>query len=765
MRCTNPVRVASRRQLSICLVAVSASFAALEVRDASAQPAPPPAPAPAPEKRTRPEVVLAPQVPYPDGGTGDAAVILVLLIDAAGAVASAEVERGDEPFASAAREGAKRFVFKPATRDGVPAAAKIRYEVAFIEEKIVTQPEELAEEPPPETPSSPDDPYAPPPKPKPPAAIDITVEGVKHAPSVTSLTRSEVRQLPGAFGDPFRAIEILPGVTPIVSGLPFFYVRGAPPGNVGYFLDGVRVPYLFHAAAGPSVVHPGIVERVDLYAGGYPARYGRYAGAIVSAEATEPRTDLHGEAVVRLVDAGALVESGFADGKGTALAGARYSYTGALFSLVSPEITLDYRDYQARVTYDVAPDQRVSLFAFGAYDYLSSTELDIETVLFGSEFYRVDGRYDVFFRGGGKMRAAATWGFDQTRVADGRNTRDMMVGTRLTIEKPLTETLEVRSGFDVQHDMYGADARTYADPDDPATQRYNTLFPPRIDGSVGVWTDFVWQIDPRMEIVPGLRTDFYFSNGAKAVGVDPRLSMTYHVTDDVRIRPALGVAHQPPSFIVPIPGLAVANLDGGLQQSLQTAATLEVDLPWSTLGKITGFNNVFIDMSDTLGAAPDNRDPTRIPRSLGGARGIELFVSRSLGNRVGGILSYTFSRTTRTVGGLTFPAAFDRTHVFHSALGYDLGRGWRAGTRFSLYTGPPILEAPNGSDAIQLLNISRDPAFYRIDFRVEKKWRLTETGWISFVAEMLNTTLNTETIGGNEVGPVTIPSIGVEAGL
>lgn len=48
---------------------------------------------------------------------------------------------------------------------------------------------------------------------------------------------------------------------------PFFYVRGAPPGNLGYFIDGVRVPYLFRIGFGPSVIHPGLVERVELYPG------------------------------------------------------------------------------------------------------------------------------------------------------------------------------------------------------------------------------------------------------------------------------------------------------------------------------------------------------------------------------------------------------------------------------------------------------------------------------------------------------------------
>src|SRR5262249_7177319 len=117
--------------------------------------------------------------------------------------------------------------------------------------------------------------------------LEVTVRGDQPAPGVTSMSRAEVRLLPGAFGDPFRAVEMLPGVPPLISGLPYFYVRGAPPGNVGYFLDGIRVPMLYHLGAGPSVIHPAMIDRVDLYPGGYPARFGRFAGGIVTGE-TKP---------------------------------------------------------------------------------------------------------------------------------------------------------------------------------------------------------------------------------------------------------------------------------------------------------------------------------------------------------------------------------------------------------------------------------------------------------------------------------------------
>ncbi len=173
------------------------------------------------------------------------------------------------------------------------------------------------------------------------------MHGERPAPAVSSLTRAEVRQLPGAFGDPFRAIESLPGVTPIISGLPFFYIRGAPPGNVGYYLDGVRVPYLYHIAIGPSVVHPPMVDRVDLYPGGYPARFGRFAGGIV---ARRRRRRAHSTAKATC---GSSTRAPWRKPASTR-PGYRFARRpllvhGGIMSLVAQDVTLDYRDYQARV--------------------------------------------------------------------------------------------------------------------------------------------------------------------------------------------------------------------------------------------------------------------------------------------------------------------------------------------------------------------------------------------------------------------------------
>src|SRR5688572_27700537 len=82
---------------------------------------------------------------------------------------------------------------------------------------------------------------------------EVVVRGRVREPSSTSLQREELRSLPGAFGDPFRALEALPGSAPLQSGTPYVILRGAPPGNTATLIDGIPVPLLFHLAIGPAV--------------------------------------------------------------------------------------------------------------------------------------------------------------------------------------------------------------------------------------------------------------------------------------------------------------------------------------------------------------------------------------------------------------------------------------------------------------------------------------------------------------------------------
>ena len=709
-----------------------------------------------------PRLVSGEQVAYPEGGQGEAVVTLTVVVNRDGSVRSVSVTTGDEPFASAAAQAVRAYRFEPATRKGQPVAATIRFEVKFAA-PVTTPATGPTTEPPPSAAVA----GAPPPPPAPVEPLEVVVQGERPAPAVTSMSRAEVRQLPGAFGDPFRAIEAMPGVTPIVSGLPFFYIRGAPPGNVGYFLDGVRVPYLYHVGLGPSIVNPALVDRVDLYSGGYPARYGRFMGGVVAGETTAPRTDFHGEGNLRLFDVGAVVETGFANGRGTVLLGGRYSYTATVLSLIVNDVKLDYRDYQARISYDITPKDRVTAFAFGSYDLLGQKQPEGLRVLFGTEFYRLDLRYDHFYGADNKIRIATTLGYDQTHLDTQSNVRDKMIGFRAELTHHLSSHALLRGGVDTVLDNYTTTEPRYVDPDDPLVAAFGLLFPARNDVAFGSWADVVLDVSPRFEVTPGVRVDLFRQGSTTKPAVDARLAGKLKVTPKLTLIGAFGLAHQPPSFVAPVPGYTPATLYNGLQTSFQSSAGLELKLPAAITATATGFSNAFFNMSDVLGSSNFNDTSDIDQRSLGQAYGLELFVRRNLTERLGGFVTYTLSRSTRSVGNEKFLSAFDRTHVGNVALAYDLGRNWRAGSRLMFYSGipkqpdlPPGLVQPGRTTAVE-----REPWFYRLDLRLEKRWTIKRTGWISFVAEMLNATFHKETVGDTQIGPVTIPSIGVEGGF
>ena len=160
----------------------------------------------------------------------------------------------------------------------------------------------------------------------------------------------------------------LPGVAQIAWPASLYVVRGANPGNTGFFLDGIRVPELFHLGLELSVIHPYLIDGVDFYPGGAPANYGPYVSGIMAARTVAPPADrVHASADVTVFDAGGIVTAPWDGGRGTVLVAARYSYTGALFSALQNDTILRYGDYQVRVDHPLAGGQ-ATLFAFGALD-------------------------------------------------------------------------------------------------------------------------------------------------------------------------------------------------------------------------------------------------------------------------------------------------------------------------------------------------------------------------------------------------------------
>jgi hypothetical protein len=287
----------------------------------------------------------------------------------------------------------------------------------------------------------------------------------------------------------------------------------------------------------------------------------------------------------------------------------------------------------------------------------------------------------------------------------------------------------------------------------------------------GGYAEFPLSPERWLSVTPGVRVDVYRTDdGRTDVAVEPRISALFDVSPSVRISHTFGLAHQPPHFLPPVfPALSQPEIGGGLQQSVQASSGVALDLPLDVTASATAFDNIFFDLTDPVGTTGELDINTYESRALGHAYGLELQLSRPFTRRLGGFLAYTLSRSTRAHDAIESLSAFDRTHVLNLALGYDLGRRWRAGTRLTYMSGVPTRR---GTTAGPVFEGERAASFWRVDARLEKRWVIGEHAWVALVAEVLNASASQEVVrrSCNSIrcteslfGPIVLPSLGVEA--
>jgi TonB dependent receptor/TonB-dependent Receptor Plug Domain len=644
---------------------------------------------------------------------------------------------------------------------------------------------------------------------------EVRIQGRRRDVGGVAMRREEAREIPGTFGDPARFVETMPGVVPTTSGLQAFYVRGAPPETTGYYVDGVPVPALYHVGFGPSVVHPGLLDRAELFSGAAPAYFGRAIGATIAGDTTEPAPRVHGEGNVRILDTSAFVETPFADGRGSAEVSGRYAYPGLIVPLFAPDVGLSYWDYQTRVTWNLSERDRIGLFIFGSSDRLTQNETNFAGVpytaqLVNTVFHRADLRYDLALGGGSTFRLAATAGYDTTGN-EVSNIDATSARLRAELDARVSKTLRVRAGADAQWTHYAL-GTSPLQPADPTPTGF-PLINPRDDVVAGAYIDVAWRIARRVEIVPGLRADVFTtlaSSGGGTAGsttptFDPRLAARVTLAPRVTAVSTIGVSHQSPGLIAFTPEVtASAQIPGaerGIQEAEQLSEGVEIALPEGFVASATGFLHHYSGLPDltapcveTVGARAADATCFAQPAD-GRAYGLELLVRRALTERFAILVSYTLSRSVREAHALGeptvwIPSEYDRTHVGSAIATYDLGKRWRIGARFFGYTGRPYSHSYEGI-AVPPFNTERLPGFWRLDLRLEKSWEVGRTGRVAFVVEGLNVTFNKEVVdlncqnapgvapvnyaGGalpagakydvctpDPLGPITIPSIGVE---
>jgi outer membrane receptor protein involved in Fe transport len=141
------------------------------------------------------------------------------------------------------------------------------------------------------------------------------------------------------------------------------------------YVDGVRIPIIYHLTGTTSVLSPDLIEAVDYLPGGYGVHYGRSMGGVID---IRTKTKFDEDKIVwgtDILDSQIYFEGKVGKNKKQGIAvGARRSYIDALLPLFVPDdfvIKPRYWDYQVKWSPDTAPDRKLSAFVYGLNDVLS----------------------------------------------------------------------------------------------------------------------------------------------------------------------------------------------------------------------------------------------------------------------------------------------------------------------------------------------------------------------------------------------------------
>ena len=126
-----------------------------------------------------------------------------------------------------------------------------------------------------------------------PAPDEVTVFASRYVLKETigelaSFRHDDLEQVPGVQEDSMRAIRTVPGLTNNLSSRP--YVRGAFLDDVLVRFDGIPMVDPFHFKNFQNLISafdPATVDRIDLYTGGFPVKYGTRSAGVID---VSPRT-------------------------------------------------------------------------------------------------------------------------------------------------------------------------------------------------------------------------------------------------------------------------------------------------------------------------------------------------------------------------------------------------------------------------------------------------------------------------------------------
>ncbi len=606
----------------------------------------------------------------------------------------------------------------------------------------------------------------------------IIVTGTRHrlgqnskSGSVSTLTSEEMQLTPSLGGDAMRVVTRLPGMSSVgVSAKP--QVRGGLADEVLVRVDGVELFDSYHLADFQSffsVVDDRTVDAVDVYTGGFPARYGNRMSGVVDISTRERENVQRTELGLSAISLFANTSGSVNDGQTRYLTSLRHGNLKFVINQLNSRVgTPKYYDGYGQISHQLSPDTALAAGTLLTRDDVSVRD-DTQTAN-----SRVDNRY-LWFRLEHQLTErlsnqslfTLSWSDRHRKLRDPLEEEDEIAGfldydqnvrkydLRTDFSYEQRETL-MEFGAEASWAKSRYDSASIADRGDLGQLLYGSPFESfDIQTNPSGWSGGIYwagefRILDGLFVLPGIRWDIqdYYDFGSTD-HASPRLGLRYEPTDALTLRADVGRYHQPEA----IHELPVA--DGratfskpqrsdhfilGLEWLIGNGWELRADLYRKdydqTKQRYENMFNPFV-MIPELEADRVALDPHRAR-----ARGLDLEIRKQLTDGLSAVMRYGYMNaedrfiddwvTRRWSQRNTWVTmlAWQR-ETFSLAAAVTWHSGWHGGT--------PPTEVPEG-DTLSVEDVVGNTelrAYFSIDLSASRTWRFPRAA-VTLFADVTN---------------------------
>ena len=589
---------------------------------------------------------------------------------------------------------------------------------------------------------------------------------VQDAVSTVRLSTKQITTLPSIGEvDIFRSLQLLPGVSATNESSSGLYVRGGTPDQNLVLLDGMTVYKVDHFFGFFSAFNANAVKDVQLYKGGFPAKYGGRTSSVVDLTGkTGSFEKFGGSAGVNFLSANAMIEVPIAKKFSLLLAGRR-SYTDVIQSNLYKNITgnfidtdqqfrnLDFNeiepvfyffDWNGKLSFRPTDKDLISISTYNGKDFLDQSRNLLREVDFGANIpirhldLSIIEKTD-WGNTGGSLKWSRQWNskwysnlliagseyfsnysidalFQQTIPATDSLENEIRVGAvesnrvrdySLKLDNELQLSEKNKLTFGVAHTITEIDYSAIRDDSITIlTSDQNSYYS-------SVYLANSWTPNGKLNIEGGLRVSYY--ELTEDFLYSPRLSISYKLTERIKLKTAYGLHYQ---FVNRIINETITEgsrdfwllADGNLVD-ISSAAHYVLGGSYETAGwlfDIEGYWKELEGLSEFSLRFRDSEDYN--PEELfftgnGVAKGIEFLIQKKAG-RYSGWISYSLGEVVHNFNDLnngdSFYALHDQRHELKLINSYDIG-DWSIAANFIYGSGKPFSE-PEGFYTIEQLN-------------------------------------------------------------